>query len=203
MPPKNFHQRSKKAARTQPSAAKKKRLGLDRPITRRDFLKGMLVGAGALMLLGCAGLGSDSENLDSLNLPPEKAYFDGNTKWSIKNCHRVRAEEPFFLDREDTSEIYDLVIVGAGLGGLTAAGFDPAEDIEGIAINRWGHAEIICYPGFAFGSGSSDEPIPGVPIYDAGQRFGRIAFAHTDLNGIADNQGTTRISRRAVDDLLG
>jgi hypothetical protein len=82
------------------------------------------------------------------------------------------------------------------------AGFDPAEDIEGIAINRWGHAEVICYPGFAFGSGNSDEPKPGVPIYDAGQRFGRIAFAHTDLNGFADNQGTTRISRRAVDDLL-
>jgi spermidine dehydrogenase len=82
------------------------------------------------------------------------------------------------------------------------AGFNPAEDIEGIAINRWGHAEVICYPGFAFGSGSSDEPIPGVPIYDAGQRFGRIAFAHTDLNGFADNQGTTRISRKAVDDIL-
>ena len=85
---------------------------------------------------------------------------------------------------------------------LGDAGFDPAEDIEGIAINRWGHAEVICYPGFAFGSGSSDEPVPGVPIYDAGQRFGRIAFAHTDLNGYADNQGTTRISRKAVDDLL-
>ncbi len=40
------------------------------------------------------------------------------------------------------------------------------------------------------------------PSYDAGQRFGRIAFAHTDLNGFADNQGTTRISRRAVGDLL-
>jgi len=82
------------------------------------------------------------------------------------------------------------------------AGFDPAEDIEGIAINRWGHAEIICYPGFAFGSGSSDEPVPGVPIFDARKRFGRIAFAHTDLNGYADNQGTTMVSRRAVDDLL-
>ena len=82
------------------------------------------------------------------------------------------------------------------------AGFDPAEDIEGIAINRWGHAEAICYPGFAFSSGSSDEPTPGVPIYDAGQHFGRIAFAHTDLNGFADNQGTTRISHRAVKELL-
>ena len=39
------------------------------------------------------------------------------------------------------------------------------------------------------------------PSNDA-QRFCRIAFVHTDLNGFADNQGTSRISRRAVNDLL-
>ncbi len=108
---------------SQLSAAERQRLGLDRKITRRDFLKGMLVGAGALMLPGCARLGADSENLDALDLPPEKAYFGGNTKWSIEGCHRVRAEEPFSLEGEDTGEVYDLVIVGAGLGGLTAAYF--------------------------------------------------------------------------------
>jgi len=99
-------------------------------------------------------------------------------------------------------EDFEILIRQELLDVFGDAGFDPAEDIEGIAINRWGHAEVICYPGFAFVSGNSDEPTPGVPIYDAGQRFGRIAFAHTDLNGFADNQGTTRISRRAVDDLL-
>ncbi|UCC50132.1 MAG: hypothetical protein JSV68_13555 [Anaerolineaceae bacterium] len=99
-------------------------------------------------------------------------------------------------------EDYEILIRQELLDVFGDVGFDPAEDIEGIAINRWGHAEIICYPGFAFGSGSSDEPTPGVPIFDAAQRFGRIAFAHTDLNGIADNQGTTRVSRRAVNDLL-
>jgi len=99
-------------------------------------------------------------------------------------------------------EEYETLIRQELLDVFGDAGFDPAEDIEGIAINRWGHAEVICYPGFAFGSGNSDEPKPGVPIYDAGQRFGRIAFAHTDLNGFADNQGTTRISKRAVNDLL-
>jgi spermidine dehydrogenase len=99
-------------------------------------------------------------------------------------------------------EEYETLIRQELLDVFSEAGFDPAEDIEGIAINRWGHAEVVCYPGFAFGSGSSDDPIPGVPIYDAGKRFGRIAFAHTDLNGFADNQGTTRISRRAVNELL-
>ncbi|MBL7161694.1 MAG: NAD(P)-binding protein [Anaerolineales bacterium] len=99
-------------------------------------------------------------------------------------------------------EEYETLIRQELLDVFGDAGFDPAEDIEGIAINRWGHAEVICYPGFAFESGNSDAPTPGVPIYDAGQRFGRIAFAHTDLNGFADNQGTTRISHRAVKELL-
>ncbi|MCP4142478.1 MAG: NAD(P)-binding protein [Chloroflexi bacterium] len=120
--------------------------------------------------------------------------FDGDyveqSKRARENMLRKSFEEFEILIRQELLDVFG------------DAGFDLAEDIEGIAINRWGHAEIICYPGFAFGSGSSDEPVPGVPIYDAGKRFGRIAFAHTDLNGIADNQGTTRISRRAVDDLL-
>jgi spermidine dehydrogenase len=110
---------------------------------------------------------------------------------------RARAE---MLSR--SFEEYEVLIRQELLDVFGAAGFDPAKDIEGIAINRFGHAEIISYPGFAFGSGSSDEPIPGVPIYDAAKRFGRIAFAHTDLNGFADNQGTTMVSWRAVNDLL-
>jgi spermidine dehydrogenase len=114
-----------------------------------------------------------------------------------EQCKRARDE---LLDR--TFEDYEILIRQELLEVFGEVGFDSSKDIEGIAINRWGHAEVVCYPGFAFGSGSSDEPIPGVPIYDAGQRFGRIAFAHTDLYGFADNQGTTRISRRAVNDLL-
>jgi spermidine dehydrogenase len=99
-------------------------------------------------------------------------------------------------------EEYEVLIRQELLDVFGAAGFDPAEDIEGIAINRFGHAEVVCYPGFAFRSGSSGEPRPGTPIYDAGQRFGRIAFAHTDLHGFADNQGTTMVSWRAVNELL-
>ena len=103
---------------------------------------------------------------------------------------------------EKTFEEYEILARQELLDIFGDAGFDPAEDIEGIAMNLFGHAEVICYPGFAFGSGNSNEPSPGVPIYDAGQRFGRIAFAHTDLNGFSDNQGTTRVSWLAVDDLL-
>jgi spermidine dehydrogenase len=120
--------------------------------------------------------------------------FEGDFE---EQCKRARVDM-----LRKSFEDYEILIRQELLDVFGDAGFDPADDIEGIAINRWGHAEVVCYPGFAFGNGSSDEPVPGVPTYDAGQRFGRIAFAHTDLNGFADNQGTTRISRRAVDDLL-
>jgi len=122
--------------------------------------------------------------------PEFEGDYEEQSKRARTDLNTTSFEDFEILIRQELSDVFGEV------------GFDPAEDIEGIAINRWGHAEIICYPGFAFGSGSSDEPVPGVPIYDAGQRFGRIAFAHTDLNGFADNQGTTMVSRRAVNDLL-
>jgi len=122
--------------------------------------------------------------------PEFEGEFEEQSKRARTDLNTTSFEDFEILIRQELLDVFGEV------------GFDPAEDIEGIAINRWGHAEIICYPGFAFVSGSSDEPVPGVPIYDARQRFGRIAFAHTDLNGFADNQGTTMVSRRAVDDLL-
>jgi len=134
----------------------------------------------------------DPERPNCITLPDPK--LDGDYEEQGKRSRKNMLDKSF--------EEYETLIRQELLDVFGDAGFDPAEDIEGIAINRWGHAEVICYPGFAFGSGNSDEPKPGVPIYDAGQRFGRIAFAHTDLNGFADNQGTTRISRRAVNDLL-
>jgi len=42
--------------KNQLSEKEKQRLGLDRTITRRDFLKVMMVGAGSLMIQGCIGV---------------------------------------------------------------------------------------------------------------------------------------------------
>jgi len=202
------------------SVEEKIRLGLYRPISRRDFINGMLVGAVSLMLPGCSGLTPDSnEPPDSASLPGN-LYSGGNTDAARFVCHRVRDGQHFsrgfFYNQERPEEKILLLDNHSDFGGdaqrneltvkgqniIVTQGGDYQWGIEGIAINRWGHAEITCYPRFAFGSGSSDEPVPGVPIYDARQRFGRIAFAHTDLNGFADNQGTTMVSRRAVNDLL-
>ncbi len=58
------------------------------------------------------------------------------------------------------------------------AGFDPKRDIAGIILNRWGHAYIVPQPGFYFGR--DGRPAPRDVIR---QRFGRIAFGHSELRG--------------------
>ena len=58
------------------------------------------------------------------------------------------------------------------------AGFDPAADIAGIVLNRWGHAYVAPGPGFYFGR--NGQPAPRDVIR---QPHGRIAFGHSELRG--------------------
>ncbi len=58
-----------KSKNIQISAEEKKRLGLYRSITRRDFINGMLVGAVSLMLPGCSVSTSDSDALSDSATP--------------------------------------------------------------------------------------------------------------------------------------
>jgi len=61
MPPqigKGLQKSSNTGKKNQLSTKEKQRLGLDRTITRRDFLKVMMVGAGSLMIPGCTGVSS-------------------------------------------------------------------------------------------------------------------------------------------------
>jgi len=78
-------------------------------------------------------------------------------------------------------------------------GFDPAADVEGVYINRWGHAMVTTYPGFAFGqfSGSEDPPSR------ARRPYGLIAFAHTDLEGAPYMDAAFSQAHRAVGEIMG
>ncbi|HXY23065.1 MAG TPA: FAD-dependent oxidoreductase, partial [Candidatus Acidoferrum sp.] len=109
-------------------------LGMARNITRRDFLNGVAIGAGAALAGG--GLGAKqliaAAALD--DFAPEKApgYYPpalrgmrGNHDGSFTFAHRLRDGEDSssFGTPEDTGEHYDLVVVGAGISGLAAAYF--------------------------------------------------------------------------------
>jgi spermidine dehydrogenase len=78
------------------------------------------------------------------------------------------------------------------------SGFDAARDIAGIILNRWGHAYLSPAPGFFFGK--NGKPAPGDVLRAA--PFGRIAFANTDLSGVADHRSSIIEADRAVGQLL-
>jgi len=78
------------------------------------------------------------------------------------------------------------------------SGFDASRDIAGIILNRWGHAYLSPAPGFFFGK--EGKPAPGDVLRAA--PFGRIAFANTDLSGVADHRSSIIEADRAVGQLL-
>lgn len=76
-------------------------------------------------------------------------------------------------------------------------GFDPARDIEGLTVNRWGHGHAPEYarPWDAF---YPDGPFPADT---ARRRFGRIAIANSDSVPGADADAAVSAAYRAVRDL--
>jgi spermidine dehydrogenase len=81
---------------------------------------------------------------------------------------------------------------------FSRSGFDPKNDVAGIILNRWGHAYLTPPPGFFFGK--DGKPAPGDLLRAA--PFGRIAFANTDLSGVADHRSSIIEANRAVGQLL-
>jgi len=81
---------------------------------------------------------------------------------------------------------------------FASSGFDAARDIAGIILNRWGHAYLSPAPGFFFGK--DGKPAPGDVLRAA--PFGRVAFANTDLSGVADHRSSIIEADRAVGQLL-
>jgi spermidine dehydrogenase len=73
-----------------------------------------------------------------------------------------------------------------------SGGFDASRDVAGIVLNRWGHAYVSPQPGFYFGV--NGHPAPRDIIR---QRFGRIAFGHSELNGAQNFEAAITEGERA------
>jgi spermidine dehydrogenase len=108
-------------------------LGMDRPITRRDFLNGIAVStaavaSGSLLAASNAALGA------AASVPPPAAqdapgYYPplltgmrGSHPGSFEAAHALRDGRPS-PPPTDTGEEYDLIVVGGGISGLAAAHF--------------------------------------------------------------------------------
>ena len=104
-------------------------LGMETNITRRDFLNGTLLGAGAALLHLpspenlFAGESGNNDYWDGYGGVGDYANSHGNPASVMLNAHKVRDGEfdQIPADLHDTGEVYDLVVVGGGMSGLGAA----------------------------------------------------------------------------------
>jgi len=107
-------------------------LGMDRPITRRDFLNGMAVGLGSAALTsyltGCTRsgvLGAMPAQHGPDYSPPTQSGLRGDALGSFEAAHGLRDGTFWQTVGSPTSvdATYDLIVVGAGISGLAAAHF--------------------------------------------------------------------------------
>ncbi len=101
-------------------------LGMKRNITRRDFLNGVAVTAGAaLMPWELFAAGVDDPQKSPGYYPPALTGLRGSHPGSFDAAHSLR--DGTFWDAagtpQPTGETYDLIVVGAGISGLSAAHF--------------------------------------------------------------------------------
>lgn len=99
-------------------------LGMRRKITRRDFINGVAVTAGAAMMPWQL-LAIDSANPEKSSgyYPPALTGMRGSHPGSFETAHSLR--DATFWDSagkpQNAGETYDLIVVGGGISGLAAA----------------------------------------------------------------------------------
>ena len=102
-------------------------LGMDRAITRRDFLNGMSVTIGGALAAPLAGADAGELQQPAVaqgpdDYPPARTGMRGSHPGSFEVAHSLR-DAKTWAAAEDTRERYDLVVVGGGMSGLASAYF--------------------------------------------------------------------------------
>jgi spermidine dehydrogenase len=108
-------------------------LGMDEPITRRDFLGSALLASGAALLesvtpaelLGAKIEANSTDEFTGYGGIGEYSRSNGNTLEVLQAGHTIRdgVYDPLPKNIIDTGETYDCVIIGGGISGLAAALF--------------------------------------------------------------------------------
>ena len=150
-----------------------KELGMDRDISRRDFLNGVALTVGAAMVP--SGLYGMMPDAGGEYYPPALTGLRGSHVGSFEVMHSVR-DGTFWDDAGIPTEIdepYDLIVVGGGISGLSAAHFfrkqaggnarvlilDNHDDFGGHAKRNEFHTDQRTMLGFG-GTFSIESPAP-------------------------------------------
>jgi spermidine dehydrogenase len=100
-----------------------KELGMDRPITRRDFMQGAAMTVAAAVTPKSV-FGEEVQNRPGYD-PPAAHGMRGSHPGSFEVAHSLR-DGTFWKNAghpENTGESYDLIVVGGGISGLSSARF--------------------------------------------------------------------------------
>jgi len=103
--------------------AERRELGIDSAITRRDFVNGTLMAAGAMLgSLPTLSLGS-TDTFTGYGGVGDYARANGNTWPVVQAAHRIRdgAYDAAALAKATPAGEFDLIVVGGGIAGLSAA----------------------------------------------------------------------------------
>ena len=114
------------------SRGRDRTLGMDRSITRRDFINGVGVAVGGSLIsspwleaLGVPSPFQFAPEKDPRYYPPALTGLRGSQEGAWEVGHAMRDGETWddIGAEADTGEVYDLVVVGGGISGLAAAYF--------------------------------------------------------------------------------
>jgi spermidine dehydrogenase len=104
-------------------------LGDDRPIPRRDFLQGVLIGAATALCGPLLRAHAGEPGAEALAAQDQAGYYPpiltgmrGSHPGSFEAAHALRDGQAA-APAVDTRESYDLIVVGGGISGLAAAHF--------------------------------------------------------------------------------
>jgi len=100
-------------------------LGMDRDITRRDFVQGAAVSVG-VAASGIPAFAAEAGAPSAATYPPLRTGMRGNHPGSFEDApgmKQVMGKDPVWPEPASTGEAYDLVVVGGGISGLAAAYF--------------------------------------------------------------------------------
>jgi spermidine dehydrogenase len=125
-------------------------LGMNRDISRRDFVNGVAMAAGSLALpLSSLAVQTEYSPGAPNPYPPARMGLRGSHPGSFEVAHALRETKSIDVSGADrTGETYDLIVVGGGLSGLGAAHYflkDVGRDAKVLVLDNHddfgGHAK--------------------------------------------------------------